>query len=133
MTPLAATAWALIARFLRREDDPLAEFSDDEVESAALRVLKERPECRESWFGGTVAKCDETLAKIDELRGKYANIEPLRMRRAVIGWLDYFEHKARAARRDCETGKSRRDLDAHVAREAAKSVRVRAVLDRLRK
>lgn len=120
-------------RLLRRwRNDPLAEFSDDEVESAALNVLKERPECGESWFGGTVAKCDKTLAKIDDLRGKYANIEPPRMRSAVMKWLDYFEYKAREARRDCETGKSRRDLNAHSAREAAKSARVRAVLDRLR-
>jgi hypothetical protein len=112
--------------------DPLAQFSDDELQTAALRVLDERPECHDSWFGGTVAECDAALQQVANLRVKYASYQPVRMRKAIMSWLDYFEHQAKESREDCVTQKSRRELDEYRAERNTEQARTNQVLDKLR-
>lgn len=94
--------------------DPLAGFTGDEIQSAALDILwnaGDRVSTDPSWIGGTVERCDAALERIDRLRTKYSTYEPKRMRKAIEHWLDYYEREAREDRRDCETRKSRIELD----------------------
>ncbi len=108
--------------------DALSAFSNDEVQSAALGIIwdaGDRVETDASFWGGTVQRCDETLARLDQLREKYAAYQPPRMRKHIMAWFDYYERKARDNRRDCETQKHRRDHEAYCKKSNAKSARVR--------
>lgn len=115
------------------EPDPLAAYSDDELQTAALRVLKERPSCSKSWIGGTVKQCDDALEHIKWLRLQYENYEPRRMRKAVMDWLAFYEREALENRRDCETQKSRRDKDEYRKKNDAREKVTRSILDTLKK
>jgi len=112
--------------------DPLAGFSDDEIQTAALDLVHPLPAGKPSWYGGTVKECDRALEQIVALRTKYAEYQPARMRRAILGWLDYAEREVMRDRADCVSGKSKRDLDAHSAREEQVSARSREVLAALK-
>jgi hypothetical protein len=78
--------------------DPLADYSDDELHTAALRMV---------FPGGTnrchsVIACDREAANIAALRAKYADYEPLRMRRQIMRWLDYAQRNVVSDRRRAE-------------------------------
>lgn len=113
------------------EPDPLSGFSDDELQTAALRIMPERISTQQSWIGGTVAQCDEALIRCALLREKYKDYSPPRMRKAIMGWIDHFEYMARKDREDCKTQKSKNEQIAYRARCEAEQEKTRRVLDTL--
>lgn len=121
-------------RFFRQHviHDPLAAYSHDDIESAALRILYPLPDARESWIGGTLEECDAADKRIEVLRGQYATYEPKRMRMAIFGWLDYATGKTRKARQDIETTRSLRELDDRRKKESARQSRIQDVLEALK-
>lgn len=107
-------------------------FSDDEWHSAALHMIYPVNSGHPSWFGGTVDGCRQALSGIDGLRMRYASLEPPRLRKHVMGWLDYFEKEARENLHDCETGESRRELDEHRKKSDIERGRASLLLAKLR-
>lgn len=101
----------------------LGGFSDDDWQTAALRIVPHFSTSA-SWCGGTVEQCDRVLAEIAKAREQFSAYEPPRMRRAIMGWLDYFEHDARNDRADCVSQKSRKELDEYRASRQAERDRV---------
>lgn len=123
-----------VTRFWRRTaiNDPYAEFSDSDFQVLALERLPGNLDTSDSFWGGTIKRCDEVLARIAELRQQYDDVEPRRLRGALLDWLDYFANKARENREDVRTQKRRREIDAFSASQDEKRRRVRALSDALR-
>jgi len=115
----------------QRVPDQYSGFSDSDWKSAALRIMERPPSCSQSWIGGSVECCEVTLASIGRLREKYADTQPKRLRNAIMDWLDYFEREARVNLEDCQTGKSRRELDEHRAKNNEELARVNELRSRL--
>ena len=110
--------------------DRLSNFSQDEIRNAALKIIwNERPRIpSKSWLGGTLESCDGADEQVVRLRHRYATYEPIRIRRAIMRWLDYFEAQAEEARRDIVSQKSKLELGAYRERERHKSSRVRELM-----
>lgn len=98
----------------KRSDAAVARFTRDEMNTAALRLLRGRvPHCSKSWIGGTIEQCARAELAINALRKEYANYQPSAMRRQIMEWLDYYEYEAQEAREDIQSQKSKRELDAY--------------------
>lgn len=87
---------------------------------------------RDSFFGGTVEKCNKELEYIDKLRIEYSTYEPKRLRYQIMRWLDYFEREVAKDKRDCETQKTRKEMDEYYAKNKVKDARVSELHEKLR-
>lgn len=113
--------------------DPTEGFTNDEVQRVALNyVYGKAAPAPDSFWGGTLQRCDEADVRIARLRAEYATHEPRRMRRAILSWLDYYQRQNDEARRDIETGAKRREMDEYRARREAEDARAQDLRDRLR-
>lgn len=115
--------------------DPTHGFSDDEVDSAALKLVYGCPEGTSAWMGGTVEKNEAALAEVQRRRQQYVNYEPVRMRRAIMKWFDYYERQCRKKIEECRTydaDKERRERAEREEKGRARDRRVQELTDRLR-
>lgn len=64
--------------------DPIDEFSSDEIQLAALRIIGNNFHCSLSWIGGRIERCNDVDAKIKAAREQYASFEPRRIRHAIM-------------------------------------------------
>ncbi len=113
--------------------DPTVHFSDDEVDTAALRLLRGRyPQIPHfAVTGATIEKCDQAQKQVDALRAEFSTYEPARMRRAIMEWMDFFDNEISETREDVATQKSRREQEAYRASTKAHDDRVGALLTAL--
>jgi hypothetical protein len=104
-----------------------APFSDDDVRRAALDIVYPLPDCADSFWGGTVEKCQACLVRIEEKRKEFAEYEPAWMRDAIMSWLDHAENRAKENLEDCQTGASRKRADEYSKKSNKDRENVRAV------
>ena len=117
------------------EVDELSNFTDDEVQTAALNVLYlagDKVDTRRAIWGGTVAACNIALARIENLRKKYEDYKPTRMRKAILAWFDHFEYMVRQNLEDCRTNKSLADHQKYEAERKVKSERQNLLRNQLK-
>ncbi len=74
-----------------RPADPLAKFSDQDIQAAARTIIGDYPTCANSIPEG----CKSALDRIATDRARYANYQPTRLRKAIIGMYDAAEDKAK--------------------------------------
>ena len=87
---------------------PVVKYSKADLDAVALDILHPLPKASDSHYGGTVEECDRVLGRLRELRERYASYEPALLRPHILGWIDWAEGRAKEARADCLTQKSKR-------------------------
>lgn len=112
--------------------DSLRNFSDEDLNLAALNIVWPLPQCRDSFWGGSLAQCDEAQAECDALREKYKAYEPIRMRKQIMGWITYAERNIKKDRSDVISQKTRKDMDAYNSRCKKENNKTQEVLDALK-
>lgn len=114
--------------------DPFAAFTADDWSGVGLDIVYPLGLGTDnSFWGGTVERCDAVLARIGELRATYAQTQPVKMRHAIAKWLDHYARQARENREDIVTLRSLKAHQAYCAREALKEDHARRVRETLRK
>ena len=117
------------------EPDPLAEFSAEELQSAALKMPNVYPAINRPsdsfWGGRDFRECDRCQARADAVRAQYATYEPRRMRNAILDWMDYADRNIAEVREDIRTQATRRRMDAFRAESEQERERQRAVLAKI--
>ena len=82
-------------------DPAYAEFSADDWDTAGLRMVSSRMRPR-PW---TMDELANAKANIAAMRAEYAEAQPIKLRKAIMEWLDYFdrdldERRDRIAKRE---------------------------------
>lgn len=123
---------ASLFRKVMPEPDPLADFSADELQAAALKMPNVYAAIRRPsdsfWGGRDFRECDACQARADAVRAQYATYEPRRMRNAILDWMDYADRHIAEVREDIRTQATRRRMDAYRAEQEAKGERHRELL-----
>jgi hypothetical protein len=89
-------------------------FSHDDWQSVALdyvygKVLR----TYDSFWGGTVEQCDRAIERINNLRAEYKDLQPPKLRKEIMDWLDFYEKRAKDDRADVVSQKHRKQMDAY--------------------
>lgn len=108
--------------------DPLANYTDDDLNQAAVMLLTPKPKCDQSYLGGTVADCKLALVTIAALRKQYANYQPKRMRDVIIATLDSYESDVKEQLQDNITQASKKHMDEYEKQTNAALARADAIV-----
>lgn len=113
------------------KSDPLSRFSNADLRHVALDIVWPVTPPMSAYWGDTLEKCDREQELVNAQRFEFENYEPARMRRAIMGWLDFCDRRIKEARRDIETQasvKRMKKYDAERERKNTTSQQVREVL-----
>ncbi len=96
----------------RASIDPFDGFTKKDFNGVALDMLWGKiPRCDDSYFGGSLDQCDKADLIIQDFRAQYAAHEPRRLRREIMGWLDWYQRQTNEARADLVSGKHRKEME----------------------
>ncbi len=71
--------------------DPTDGYSDDELETAALAILRQLPHC--SFLSTDMSDWERNNQLYQQKRAEFANYPSRRMRRHIMQWIDYYEKR----------------------------------------
>lgn len=108
-------------------------FTEQDFSRVALDMVYPGPKTRDSFWGGTIEECEAAFKECGAIREKYRNLEPRRLRSAVMHWADHFEHRAKEDLADIKSQTRKREMDAYNERSAKEAERVRELTDLIRK